>query len=186
MFERLNATEPREREQAWVDFLTRYGPVIAAFARRCGASPQDINDIVQDVTYAFLSVSSEFRYDPARGRFRGWLKTCTVRAAIRRAGKNLRFRGVPLDQLQDTELAVDPVWNDIWEQQLVARAISQLRHDYGTTLAFKAFEQYVLLDRSAEKVAEELNTTLDNVHQAKTRMLKRLRGIVAQLRSEEN
>src|SRR3954469_3064355 len=87
---RLKSGEPKDRELAWSEFLARYGPIIGGFAKRCGASWQDIEDIIQDVTQSFFAVSGEFAYDPTKGRFRGWLKTCTVRAAIRRGRKNLR------------------------------------------------------------------------------------------------
>ena len=185
MFERLRSAEPRDRELAWADFSKRYAPIVAGFAKRCGAGPHDVEDIVQDVTASFFAVSGDFAYDPSKGRFRGWLKTCTVRAAMRRAGKNLRFRGVPFDELPEVELAVEGVWDDVWEQQIVAAAVEQLRQSAGTSLPFRAFEQYVLLDRAADEVARELGTTVENVHQAKSRMLKRLRGIVTELRDAE-
>jgi RNA polymerase sigma-70 factor (ECF subfamily) len=186
IFERLKASPGREREMAWSEFRARYSPVISGFARRCGASSQDIEDIVQDVMTGFFSVSGEFVYDPAKGRFRGWLKTCTIRAAVRRAGKNLRFRGMPLDEIPQLELAVEPVWADVWEQQLVALALDQLRQRSGGSLPFRAFEQYVLLDRSADMVAKELGTSVENVHQAKSRMTKQLRELVGQLRESED
>jgi len=167
---------------AWASFRSRHAPVIAGFARRCGAGAQDIDDIIQDVMAGFFKASGDFDYDPARGRFRGWLKTAAVRAAVRIKGKNLRFGGVPLDEVKELELAVDPLWNDIWERQLVSRALQQLKETSGDTLAFRAFEQYALLDRSAEEVATELGTSVDNVHQAKTRITRRLRDLVARLR----
>ena len=185
IFERLKSVRAHDREMAWSDFHARYAPAIAGFARRCGASAQDIDDIVQDVMAAFCSVSGEFAYDPAKGRFRSWLKTCTVRAAVRRAGKNLRFRGVPLEEVPQLELAVEPVWADVWEQQLVSLALDQLRMNSNGSLAFRAFEQYVLVDRPADVIARELGTSIDNVHQAKSRMTKQLRELVAQLQDEE-
>lgn len=182
---RLSAPQPADRELAWNEFRNRYTPIIAGFAARCGASRQDIDDIVQDVLTAFLGTSSDFTYDRSRGRFRGYLKTITVRAAIRRAGKNLRFQGVPLDQVPHAELAVEPLWNDIWEQQLVSRALLMVRAECQNSLAFRAFEHYVLLDRPANIVAAELETSVNNVHQAKTRITKLLREAVQQLRAEE-
>jgi RNA polymerase sigma-70 factor (ECF subfamily) len=185
LFERLKSGESQTRELAWSEFMARYAPAIAGFAKRCGATRQDIDDIVQDVITGFYSISGEFAYDPAKGRFRGWLKTCTVRAAIRRAGKNLRFGGVPLEAVPEIELAVEPLWNDVWEEQLVTRALRVLRETADDSLAFRAFEQYVLLDRPAEDVARDLGTTVANVHQSKSRMTKRLRGIVGELREGE-
>jgi RNA polymerase sigma factor (sigma-70 family) len=186
IFERLRGPDTRAREMAWATFRARYAPVVAGFARRCGADAQDIDDIVQDVMTGFFEKSGDFAYDPAKGRFRGWLKTATVRAAVRRKGKNLRLQGVPLNEVPEVELAVDPLWNDIWEQELVSRALRQLKKSIGQSLAFRAFEQYVLLDRPAEAVASELGTSVDNVHQAKTRITRRLRELVGHLREKDD
>ena len=186
MFASLNAPQPEQRELAWSEFRTRYAPVIAGFARKCGASDQDIDDIIQDVITWFLAASGEFAYDPSRGRFRGWLKTCTVRTAIRRAGKNLRFRNLPLEDVPQLELAADADWNEHWEKQLVSRALVILRKECGESVTFRAFEKYVLLDVKPEIVAHELQTSVNSVHQAKTRLTKRLREIVQQLTEFES
>ena len=185
IFARLGSSGPGERELAWSEFRDRYAPIIAGFATKCGASRQDIDDIIQDVLTNFLGASGEFVYDPAKGRFRGYLKTCTVRAAIRRAGKNVRFRGIPLDEIPQAELAVEPIWDDVWEQQLVTEALRLVREACQNSTAFRAFEQYILLDRSAEIVANELGTSVNNVHQAKTRITKQLRDTVQRLRESE-
>ena len=179
LFGRLNAERTTDRETAWVEFRARYAPMIAGFAKRCGANRQDIDDIIQDVMTGFVTAAEAFVYDPAKGRFRGWLKTCTVRAALRRAGKNLRFQGVPLDSVQQPELAVEPLWNDVWEKELMARALADLRQRYGGESTYRAFEQYVLFDRSAADVATELKISIDRVYQAKTRLTKELRDAVA-------
>jgi len=185
IFARLGAAGPSERELAWSEFRDRYAPIIAGFAAKCGASRQDIDDIIQDVLTNFLGASGEFVYDPSKGRFRGYLKTCTVRAAIRRGGKNVRFRGIPLDEIPQAELAVEPIWDDVWEQQLVTEALRLVRNACQNSTMFRAFEQYVLLDRSAEIVAKELGTSVNNVHQAKTRITKQLRDTVQHLREIE-
>ena len=186
IFARLGASAFGERELAWSEFRSHYAPIIAAFAAKCGASQQDIDDIIQDVITSFLGTRGEFIYDRSKGRFRGYLKTCTVRAAIRRAGKNLRFRGIPLDEIPQAELAVEPIWNDVWEQQLVSQALRLVKEECHDSRAFRAFEQYVLRDRSAEIVAAELGTSVNNVHQAKTRLTKQLRETVLRLREAED
>ena len=184
-FGRLGASNPEDREIAWSEFRSRYGSIIAGFATRCGANRQDIDDIIQDVMTGFLGASGEFVYDPAKGRFRGYLKTCTVRAAIRRAGKNVRFRGIPLEEIPQAELAVEPIWNDVWEQQLVADALRVVRETCQDSVAYRAFEQYVLLDRSAEIVAKDLGMSVNSVHQAKTRISRLLRETFQQLRESD-
>src|SRR5206468_3816740 len=46
---RIQHAEPRPRELAWTEFRARYGPIIAGFARKLGAKPQDLDDVIQDV-----------------------------------------------------------------------------------------------------------------------------------------
>ena len=49
IFLRLNESRGAPREIAWDEFGARYAPIITAFARRLGARPQDVDDVVQDV-----------------------------------------------------------------------------------------------------------------------------------------
>jgi RNA polymerase sigma-70 factor, ECF subfamily len=180
--ERLQASDTTARERAWSEFCDRYRRVIGGFAVRCGAAKQDIEDIVQDVLAGFLSKQGEFVYDSSKGRFRGYLKTCTVRAAIRRMGKNARFRGIPLEDLPDADASVEPVWNDVWEQQLVLQAITTIRDQRPGDTTFQAFERYVLQNESAETVAEQLGIDVNSVYQAKTRITRELQRVLTSLR----
>lgn len=135
---------------------------------------------------SFFSSSGNFVYAPARGKFRSYLKTCTVRAAVKLHGANLRFRGIPLDQIPEPEQSVEPMWNDVWEEQLVAQALKLLRTSQENSATYRAFEEYVLRDRAANVVANELGLSENSVHQAKSRMTKLLRETVARLRELES
>ena len=185
IFERIKSSEPKERDLAWHDFRAKYAPIIGGFSKAMGAGGPDIDDIIQDVMLGFFGASNEFQYSPERGRFRGFLKVCTLRAVQRRVGKNLKHRGTPLDQLPADDLAIDHVWNDVWEQELLARALDALRREIGGTIAFQAFERYVLLGRPAADVARELETSVNNVHQAKTRITLQLRESLQKIREME-
>jgi RNA polymerase sigma-70 factor, ECF subfamily len=185
LFERMNDSSAEGRNIAWAEFRKRYAPVISGFALRCGAKGADVDDIVQDVLTSFLSSSNTFSYDSMRGRFRSYLKTCSVRATLKRVGANLRYRGRPLETISEPEAAVEPLWDDAWEEQLVARALQTLRSRLRNSAEFQAFEEYVLKNRAAAEVAEELQVTVNYVHQSKSRMTKQLRDIVQGLRSLE-
>ncbi len=67
----------------------------------------------------------------------------------------------------------------------MSQALRIVREQGQNSTAFRAFEQYVLLDRSAEIVAAELGTSVNNVHQVKTRITKQLRDTVQHLREME-
>jgi DNA-directed RNA polymerase specialized sigma24 family protein len=111
IFLRLNASDAGPREIAWNDFARRYGPIIAGFAYRVGARTQDVDDVVQDVMLGFFSTVPTFTYDPSKGRFRRYLKVCTVRAVCRRFDKIAKLKSVPLSSLDEQALEIEQVWN---------------------------------------------------------------------------
>jgi RNA polymerase sigma-70 factor (ECF subfamily) len=175
---RLKADAPA-REMAWREFYETYAQIIGGFARKMGARQQDIADVVQDVMLGFFSVSPEFTYDASRGRFRGYLKTCTWRVIQRRFGRAMRVAGRPLGEVDPSEVQVETAWNDVWEQEKLQRAVESVRQRYSArpdkAITFRAFEMYVMLERSPQEVAAELSISVDSVHQAKTRVSKAIR-----------
>lgn len=181
---RLKEADTTPRELAWQEFRDLYAPMIAGFARRMGAAPGDVDDVVQDVLLGFFRISPTFIYDPAHGRFRGYLKTCTFRALRDRLGKKIRFQGVPLDQVDPSALAVEHIWNDVYAQELLHRALEEMRAEHGAGRTFQAFEQYALLGLPAQEVAQQLGLSLNSVHKAKERVTRALRERVRVLADE--
>jgi RNA polymerase sigma factor (sigma-70 family) len=179
IFLRLRAADSRPREFAWNEFHGRYAPIIASFAKRLGGKPQDIDDVVQDVLVGFFAKSPSFVYDPALGRFRGYLKVCTWRALQKRFGKNARLQGQPLDQIDPEAVAVEQAWNDVWEQQKLRRALEEVRESMGDTRTFMAFEMYVVFDQPAQAVAEKLEMHINSVYRAKEQITRLLQEKVA-------
>src|SRR5437016_5070281 len=78
---------------AWSEFCDRYGELIRAVARSRGLQPADCDDVLQEVLLGLTRDLSSFQYDPARGRFRGYLKTVALHVIfkrLRRAGDRVR------------------------------------------------------------------------------------------------
>jgi RNA polymerase sigma-70 factor (ECF subfamily) len=178
------------REIAWGEFYRRYAPIIAGFARNMGARGSDVDDVIQDVLTGFYGVSEEFKYDPTKGRFRGFLKVCTFRALRKRLGSNAKFQGVPLEDVDPNARPVDDTWNDIWEREKLRRAVHTLRNRYSENPermnTFRAFEMYVMEEKPADQVARELGMSVDSVHQAKHRITQALRKVLGALDEEED
>ena len=185
IFLKLNAADARPREIAWRDFHDRYGPIIRAFARRLGARGQEQDDVVQDVMIGFYAKSPTFAYEPARGRFRGYLKVCTFRAAQKRFGRDTRVKAVPLAQLGEDALEVEQVWNDVWEKQQLQRAMADLRERHRTDKSWLAFEANVVNGRAAQEVADELGVTVSGVYKARDRVGAELRELLKALSEDE-
>jgi RNA polymerase sigma factor (sigma-70 family) len=177
------------RELAWEEFERTYAPMIAGFARKMGANVQDREDIVRDVIAGFFAASPQFHYDPAKGRFRGFLKACTFRALRKRLGQNAKFSGVPLERIDPAAAEIEQAWNDVWEHEHLRRAMRELRDecadDPARARTYQAFEQFSLMERPAESVANELKMSIDSVHQAKHRMTAALRAKLSRLEETE-
>ncbi len=185
IFLRLKHTDTQPREMAWDQFSARYAPIIGAFARRLGARQQDVDDVVQDVLMGFFLKSPTFVYDPSKGRFRSYLKVCTYRALRRRLGSAARFDNKPLDDVPPEAVALEQVWNDVWEQQQLRRVLDEVRESMGQTKTFRAFELYVVCDKDAQSVAEKLDMHINSVYRAKEQVTRLLQEKLAVIKDED-
>jgi RNA polymerase sigma-70 factor (ECF subfamily) len=62
------------RDEAWAVFQARYRGAILGWCLRRGLSPDGAEDLAQDVLLKLFQQLPQYKHDPARGRFRGWLK----------------------------------------------------------------------------------------------------------------
>jgi RNA polymerase sigma-70 factor (ECF subfamily) len=187
IFLRLKATDPRPREMAWSEFRQRYAPVIAGFARKLAVRPQDVDDVIQDVFLGFFAVSPRFVYDPSKGRFRGYLKTVTLNSIRARFERDARINTVPISEVSDNADPVEHTWEQSWREQLLRRALQQVRDESSAhPKTFEAFDRYVLKNEPAADVAESLEVSVDVVYQAKHRISEALKLKIAALEQEED
>jgi RNA polymerase sigma-70 factor (ECF subfamily) len=185
IFLQLSGKDAVGREIAWKDFHASYGPIIGGFARKLGARGQDVDDLVQDVMVGFFGKLPTFVYDPCRGRFRGYLKVCTFRAAAKRFARDGKLKSLPLSSLDEDALEVEQVWNDVWERQQLQRAMAAVKEQHRDDKSWDAFEQNVVHGRAAQEVAEELGVSVSAVYKARDRIGEALRRQLRQLKSEE-
>ncbi len=185
IFVRLRADGTLDREFGWNEFAEKYSSVIAGFARNAGLKAQDADDILQDVLMGFFRVSSDFEYDPNKGRFRGYLKRVTlnaIRARYRRKRPSQNFDGSW--EPPDLDADADVMWDRQWTEQLLFRAMAEARATVEER-TWKAFELYGLRGTAVDAVCEETGMTPDAVRHAKMRLAKQIRGIIEKLREEE-
>lgn len=185
MFARLRDEEPEAREIAWQEFHELYAPLIAGFAKRFGARPQEIDDIIQDVTLKFFGVSKRFQYDRSKGTFRGFLKVITLNIIRDKLGRKAKLGGVPVDALPDDAPTVTEVWEEESKRALLDQAVRELRAERRDDQMFQAWEKYVLLRIPARDVAASLNVSENYVHQAKSRLSRSLRERVKQIEGRD-
>src|SRR4051812_6818352 len=76
----LNRLGDWRDHEAWVDFVTRYGPVIRLSSRRYRLDAESTEELCQRVWIDLARRMRTYRYDPGK-TFRGWLRRlCQSRA----------------------------------------------------------------------------------------------------------
>jgi RNA polymerase sigma-70 factor (ECF subfamily) len=169
----------------WVQFDGRYRPIILGFARRLGLSEDDSADIAQETLVRFVKEYRAGKYDRTRGRLRSWI-VGLVRYRVAdlrrdRAGRR-EVRGESAMADIPAEQDLDAIWEAERRAEILRQALQQLRTSTKTgEKTIHAFDQYVLQQRPAQDVADELGMTLRDVYMAKNRIAARLRDIIAEL-----
>jgi RNA polymerase sigma-70 factor (ECF subfamily) len=184
MFIRLKDDRPLEKEIAWEEFRARYAPVIIGFSRNAGLRSQDAEDILQDVMLGFFRLSADFHYDPAKGRFRGYLKQATLNAIRKRIRGSDRACSVPDDLLDEQAPTAESHWESQWAQRIMSRALDEARRRVDEQ-TYEAFDLYARRDVAADQVAARLGISVNSVHQAKSRVMRVVAAVVERLRADE-
>jgi RNA polymerase sigma-70 factor (ECF subfamily) len=94
----------------WAGFVRRYSALVAAAVRGFASESGDVEDLAQEVFVRLCK--DEFRlmktYDPARAGLSTWL-TIVARSTARDAMRRRRIGQVPLDDVAEAALALEPV-----------------------------------------------------------------------------
>lgn len=169
---------------AWELFERRYGPLVLAYAMRMGLSLADAEDVRQDVLVALTRAMPAFAYDPARGRFRDYLRSAVRHAVSRRA---MRHAVGPVRLHEDgasTRADADDHWEDQWRRHHCRLAMETLRRSESA----RNVEVFTMLLAGADagQVAEAMGISSEAARKIKQRVRDRLREIVlSQIRDED-
>jgi RNA polymerase sigma-70 factor, ECF subfamily len=169
--------------EAWAEFEARYGPMIRSWCRHW--FPRETEDRVQDVYCKLIDRLRTFEYDPAKGRFRGWLKTVTNRLMSDLKGKEAGARVLSSDYfLAQVEAGQDLHDRLAGEYDLELLEAAKLRVS-GRVEArtWSAYTELTERGRDPVEVAKELGFRIGAVYQAKYRVLAELKREIQNLES---
>jgi RNA polymerase sigma-70 factor (ECF subfamily) len=178
----LNGLKDENDRTVWDQFDRRYRPILYGFARRFGLDETDAADVAQETLLRFVQEYRAGRYDRGRGRLRAWLMGIAKfrvadlkRARARR--RTTRGESALHDVVDDSEASL--IWDTEQRRFIYNAAIAELRA--GTRLADRtidAFERVVLHQQPVREVAESLGVTAQEVYDAKSRIVEKLREIL--------
>lgn len=172
-------------ETAWRAFVDFYMPLILMRAKDFKLRPDEVDELRQEVFLAVSQYDLAGRYDPARGRFRDYLRrvitNCALHILRARADftaealpEKVKAEATPPDKAQEEEE---------WRQFILQKALEELKSKCEDTV-FMAFDMYALRGLPVREVAAALKTSEEQVYQAKSRLAGRLQAIVARLTRE--
>jgi RNA polymerase sigma factor (sigma-70 family) len=175
---------------AWKQFVEIYLPLVYAYCSKRGMQEADAADISQEVMRAVAANMNRFEYNPKRGRFRGWLfsvthnKLCTHVRSARRADQG-SGRTTMQEILSQTPDAHDTEeWDNECRRRVYEWAAQQARQELHET-TWEAFRLTAVEGRSAKDAAAATGLSVGAVYIAKSRVMARLREIVATASDDE-
>lgn len=186
LLEQVRAHEP----EAWERLVRLYSPLIYHWCRRSGISAEDAADLLQDVFTAVMLHLNDFRRQGPADSFTGWLATITrnkIRDHYRVRQRRAQARGgttahMAMAEQPQVEPPTEPaVTADAGSAALLARRALELIESDFEQRTWQAFLQTTLESRRAADVAHDLAMSVPAVYMAKSRVLRRLREVLAAL-----
>ena len=170
----LLRAEPTDQD-AWSEFVTRYGPKVAEWCRAQRLAPSQVEELTQDVLTSLFQAFKIFQYDAQKGRFRAYLYTVTRRAIAR---WHKRAARVPKTSMEDV-LSLVPAEDDLFERldaefdlERLHLAMRQVQSRVQAA-TWKSFQSTELEGQKAATVGAELGLSVAtvNVYRSRVRAL---------------
>lgn len=165
--------------ESWRMFIDLYMPLVHRYCVSQGLQSADAQDATQEVFVLVSRAIRRFDYDPAKGRFRGWLGKLTFRT-IRRQQQNDNRPDAAVGEAGDDsafdqfEGEVDPVWIEVFNARVCQAALDRIRPEFDTDV-WRAFQLTWIDNRSADEAAQAVGRPKSWVYLNKFHVLKRLK-----------
>jgi RNA polymerase sigma factor (sigma-70 family) len=168
---------------AWELFYTVYFGLIEDLADRFHLKGVDVSECVQETWLEMMVHLRNFRYDPAKGPFRGWLAGVVRHIAAdhrrgnrRRLDEERRF----FASASTERSAPDP--HSIHERATLREVVHEALAELLSTvseLSYRVFYERWIEGRSTAEIAVRTGLTGDQVLLRQHRVMKKFRAIVA-------
>ena len=173
-------------QEAWSEFVRRYGPHIYRWCRKWKLQEADAQDVTQAVLLRLADKMRTFQYDPSR-KFRAFLKTLTHNAwydflqSRKRAGVGSGDTDV-LEALHTLEARDDLVQHlqGQFDREVLDEAMTRVQKRVEPH-TWKAFCLTALEGLAGSVAAERLNMKIATVFKAKSKVQKLLQEEVANM-----
>lgn len=160
---------------AWREFDAIYRPMLVRFGRASGLNHGEAEEVAQACMASVSEHADRFEYDPAKGRFKGWLRTIVNNQirSIRRRRRPQQAETRDFAAAEGREASPDELFERVWLNEHLRYCLNLVRDEVQAS-SFKAFERYVLEKQPVETVSKELRMTAAQVYRIKWRLTQKL------------
>ena len=201
--QRTRSGDEETRQVALAAIIEAYWKPVYKYLRvKWSLTPDEASDLTQEFFTTVLEKDVVEKYDPAKARFRTYLRMCVdgLASNARKAERRLKRGGgitiVPLDfETAEGEMAthepavvadVDELFYREWVRALLERSVADLKRaadDAGRPAMFEVFARYDLLDDrdtrpTYAEIARDLGLTAATVTNHLAAMRRQFRAIV--------
>lgn len=174
-----------ENVRAWTLFSELYRPVIYRMARRRGMQDADAQDLSQKVLVSIARTAESWKPGAEHGRFRHWLSRVTRNAIIdefRKRRPDTALGGSDIVRVLHQSPGADQTEIDYeYERAVFRRAAGLVRPEF-VPETWNVFWQSTVEGQTIPEVAQRFSRSTGSVYTARSRVMKRLREVVEQLR----
>jgi RNA polymerase sigma factor (sigma-70 family) len=191
----LSRLKDVENHASWKEFFETYWKLIYGMALKSGLNDAEAQDVVQETVIRVARSMPSFRYDPAIGSFKAWLRQLTrwrITDQVRRRGKEVPVAFSPSGDVENEEIGsttpadseFEALWEKEWNVAMLEAAIEKTRAEVDAK-QFQIFELYVLRDLPVTKVSRTLGVNSARVYLAKHRVSQVMKRHLKQLEAED-
>ena len=170
-------------QQAWNDFVEYYSPLISLRAKDFGLTQLEYEDLRQNVCLTVFKKDLTGQYDEKIGHFRTFLRKVISNCAIDIIRK--RSSAVPIENASQIPEETEDKFEEEWRHFIYEKALQIVRQNCDN-VTYMAFDLYARKGMPVKDVARTLQISEDQVFQAKSRTLKRLKETIADLERTED
>lgn len=176
-------------QQAWNEFLEIYQPLIFRLTRKRGLQDADAREVTQEVLVSVAGAIGGWETDPKRGSFRGWLATIVRNLVVNfliRQSRHPRGTGDSgfarwLDEVPAADCGESRLFDFERRRQIFLWVTEEIETEFRSE-TWRAFWDTSVLGRSVKDIANELKMSAGAVYVARSRVMKRLREKVEEVR----
>lgn len=166
---------------SWFEFEQTYRPLILLRGQDYKLSDLEKEELCQQVLLDVFKGSSNFQYNPEKGRFRDYLRQLISHNAIDIIRRRKPVESSRLDIVEEQESPLESLWDKEWFSHIINQALLKIRAEMDPH-TYQAFHLYVIEEKSADEVAQFLGLSKNSVYIIKSRTLVRLKQIVHQIK----